>query len=164
MTEKTYGNCNLWQLGSLSNDDDGVNENSKKAIGLDWQNNNSARVSRFFVHFLSSLHDYLATRKCPISRFVEDLNARQRLSFSFPELRYSLLEFSCRKYCQHLTNYMTWKKRDKVWSREQRDCTFVSDVFVAVTGVVAQAHLPPPPPHQKKSVSRSLIGCHRRLF
>ena len=23
----------------------------QKAIGLDWQNNNSARASRFFVHF-----------------------------------------------------------------------------------------------------------------
>ena len=39
--------------GSLSNDDgdgDG-NENGKKPIGLDWQNNNFARASRFFVHF-----------------------------------------------------------------------------------------------------------------
>ena len=35
---------------SLSNDD--VNENDKKAIGLDGQNNNSARASRFLVHFL----------------------------------------------------------------------------------------------------------------
>ena len=35
---------------SLSNDD--VNENNKKAIGLDGQNNNSSRASRFLVHFL----------------------------------------------------------------------------------------------------------------
>ena len=27
------------------------NENVKVAIGLDWQNNNFARTSRFFVHF-----------------------------------------------------------------------------------------------------------------
>ena len=40
-------------IGSLSNDDGSRNENGKKAIGLDWQNNNSARVSRFFVHFLA---------------------------------------------------------------------------------------------------------------
>ena len=46
-------------LGSLSNDDgdgdgdgDG-NENGKKAIGLDWQNNNFARASLFFVHFFA---------------------------------------------------------------------------------------------------------------
>ena len=29
------------------------NENDKKAIGLDWQNNNFARASRFFVHFFA---------------------------------------------------------------------------------------------------------------
>ena len=29
---------------SLSNDDGNVNENSKKAIGLDWQNNDSTRA------------------------------------------------------------------------------------------------------------------------
>ena len=48
-------------LGSLSNDDgDGPTaaRTKKKVIGLDWQNNNFARVSHFFVHFLPSLHDY----------------------------------------------------------------------------------------------------------
>ena len=40
-------------LGSLSKDDGDVNENDKKAIGLDWQNNNFARASRFFVHFFA---------------------------------------------------------------------------------------------------------------
>ena len=39
--------------GSLSNDDGDVNENSKKAIGLDWQNNKFARASRFFVLFFA---------------------------------------------------------------------------------------------------------------
>ena len=42
-------------LGSLSNDDGDVIENGKKAKGLDWQNNNFARASRFS---LPSLHDY----------------------------------------------------------------------------------------------------------
>ena len=41
------------KLGSLSNDDGDVNENGKKIKGLDWQNNNSASVSRFFVHFFA---------------------------------------------------------------------------------------------------------------
>ena len=37
---------------TLSNDRDEGNENSKKAIGLDWRNNNFAHfLSRFFVHF-----------------------------------------------------------------------------------------------------------------
>ena len=39
-------------LRSLRNGDG--NENGKKAIGLDWQNNcNFARVSRFFAHFFA---------------------------------------------------------------------------------------------------------------
>ena len=38
---------------SLSNDDDDGNENGKKAIGLDKQNNNFARTSRLFVHFFA---------------------------------------------------------------------------------------------------------------
>ena len=39
-------------LGSLSNKDGDGNENGKKATGLDWQNNNFARASRFFGHFI----------------------------------------------------------------------------------------------------------------
>ena len=41
------------KLGSLNNDDGDVNENGKKIKGLDWQNNNSASASRFFVHFFA---------------------------------------------------------------------------------------------------------------
>ena len=37
----------------ISNVDGDGNENGKKAIGLDWQNNNFARASRFFVHLLA---------------------------------------------------------------------------------------------------------------
>ena len=37
------------RLGSLGNDEDDRNENGTKAIGLDKQNNNFARASRFFV-------------------------------------------------------------------------------------------------------------------
>ena len=39
-----------------------------------------------------------------ISRFVEDGSKRQQLSFSFPELWCSPLEFNSKKICQHLTN------------------------------------------------------------
>ena len=38
-------------IGSLSNVDANVNENGKKATGLDKQNNNFVHASRFFVHF-----------------------------------------------------------------------------------------------------------------
>ena len=50
MVEKVLDN-NKREL--LSNDDGDGNENGKKAIGLDRQNNNFARASRFFVHFLA---------------------------------------------------------------------------------------------------------------
>ena len=49
MQQKVRGFCRLSLIGSLSNGDS--KENSKKAIRLDWQNNNFARASRFFVHF-----------------------------------------------------------------------------------------------------------------
>ena len=39
-------------IGNLSNDDGDVKENGNNA-GLDWQNNNYARASRFFVHFFA---------------------------------------------------------------------------------------------------------------
>ena len=83
-----------WSLGSLSNDDHDVNENGKKAPGWYYQNTNFTRASRF----------------------VEDGNTRQQFSFSLTELWYSSLELNSEKLCQHLTNWTTWNKRDKVWS------------------------------------------------
>ena len=56
------------------------------------------------------------TWKCLFSRFVEDVNTIQRLSLSFPELRYSILEFNSGKNCQQLANWRRRNKRDKVWS------------------------------------------------
>ena len=45
-------------VASLRNDDDDGNENGKKEIGLDKQNNNFARASSFFLYIsLPSLHD-----------------------------------------------------------------------------------------------------------
>ena len=41
------------QSESLSNDDGDGNENGKKPVGLDWQNNNFARASRSFEHFFA---------------------------------------------------------------------------------------------------------------
>ena len=40
-------------IGTLRNVDANVNENGKKAIGLDKQNNNFTHASRFFVHFFA---------------------------------------------------------------------------------------------------------------
>ena len=39
-------------LGNLNNDDGEVDENGKKALGLDFHNN-FARASPFFVHFFA---------------------------------------------------------------------------------------------------------------
>ena len=55
------------------------------------------------------------TCKCRISRW-QDVNTRQRLSFSIRDLRYSPLEFNSRKIRQHLTNWTRRNKLDKVWS------------------------------------------------
>ena len=70
-------------VGSLSNDNGDVNENGKKSIGFNWQNNNLARASRFFVHLFAVTARQQREKN---SRFVEDVNTRQRLPFSFPEL------------------------------------------------------------------------------
>ena len=42
------------KIGSLRNDDDS-NENGTKEIGLDKENNNFARATRFFVHFFAAI-------------------------------------------------------------------------------------------------------------
>ena len=70
--------------------------------------------TRFF--FLCR-HFTTTTWKCLILRFSEDVNTRQRLSFSFLELWCSILEFNSRNICQHLTKWTRWNERDKVWSR-----------------------------------------------
>ena len=72
-------------------------------------------ITLFCTHFLCR-HCTTSTWNFLISHFVEDVNTRQRVSFSFPELWYSILEFNSRKNCQHLTNRTRWNKRDKVWS------------------------------------------------
>ena len=83
-------------LGGLSNDDDDGKQNGKKTIGLDWQNNNFASASRFFVHFFAVAAG-LRRESAKFHVLSKDLNTRQRLSFSFSELCYSCLEFNSRK-------------------------------------------------------------------
>ena len=48
-----YAGPGAWALGNLSYCNSDSDENGKKATGLDKQNNDFARVSRFFVHFIS---------------------------------------------------------------------------------------------------------------
>ena len=88
-------------LMSLSNDDGDGNENGKKA---------KQQLCTFITLFCTFLCRQCTTTtwKCLISRFVENMNTRQRL--------YSILEFNSRKNWQYLTNSTRWSKRDKVWS------------------------------------------------
>ena len=47
------------KIGGLGNNNSDVDENSKKAVGLNWQNNNPACASPYLAQFsLLSLHDY----------------------------------------------------------------------------------------------------------
>ena len=84
---------------SWSNDDgDGEgdrNENGKKAIALDKQDNNSARASCifFFGTFLWR-HCTTTTWKCLISRYVVDVNTTQRLFLLFHNFDTNILEFN----------------------------------------------------------------------
>ena len=75
-----------------------------------------AETTTLHVLIVNCRHCTTTTWKYLISLFVGDLNTRRRLSFCFPGLRYSLLEFNSRKNCQHLTNWTRWNKRDKGWS------------------------------------------------
>ena len=87
----------------LRDDHGDGNENGKRATELDQQNNNFARAFHVFCTLLCR-HFTTTMWKCLILHFLENLNTRQRLRFSFSDLRYSLLEFSSGKICQHLTN------------------------------------------------------------
>ena len=69
-----------------------------------------------FVHFFYR-RCTATTWKFLISRFVEDVNTRQRLSFSFPELWCVSFRIQLKKVCQHLTNETRWNKSNKVCGR-----------------------------------------------
>ena len=87
--------------GSFGND----NENGGKVIEELFSKTTTFYVNRAVLLIsLPSLNDYEATRRnFLILRFLEGVDTRQQLSFSFSELRYSALEFNSREIFQHLT-------------------------------------------------------------
>ena len=87
----------------------------QKRNRLHWQNNSARLFCTFLCRRCTSV-----TWICLISRFVEDVNTRRRLPFSFRELRYR--EFNSRKNSQRSTNWMRWNKRDKGWSSANSLC------------------------------------------
>ena len=74
------------------------------------------------------------TWKCLISRFVQDVNTRQRLSYSFSWTLIQSFRIHLQKNLPTFYELTRWNKRDKVWSGAN---SLFSDVFVAVAVVVA---------------------------
>ena len=89
-------------------------------------------ITLFCIHFLAVVAG--ATWKCLISRFVEDGNTRQQLSFCFPELWYCPVEFNSKK----LPTFVRIK-RDEISALkfEVARTHFLSDVLIAVAVLVA---------------------------
>ena len=85
-----------------------------------------------FCTFLSRRCTTTTTWKCLISRFVEDGNTGQQLSFSFLELWHSPSELNCQKIANICTNWTRWNKRDQVWGS-------TNSRFRSITVVVAWA-------------------------
>ena len=84
-------------IGSFSKDDSDGNRNGKKAIKQQLCSYMTFLCLFFFFFFFFCRHCTTTTWKCPISRFVEDVNTKERLSFYFPELPY---RFKSRKICE----------------------------------------------------------------
>ena len=100
ITYSDYSPSPLLLIWSLRSDDGDGNENGKKAKRFRLA---KQQLCTLFCTFLCR-RCTTTTWNCLISRFVEDGNRRQQLSFSFHELWYSPLEFNSTKICQHLTN------------------------------------------------------------
>ena len=74
-------------LGSLSKGAEAMATRTSNKLSLDWQNNKFAHGSRFFVHFFAVVGRLRHETARIFSRFGDDVDERQRSSFSFPELR-----------------------------------------------------------------------------
>ena len=123
-------------IGSLSNDDSDVNENGKKikAMALDWQNNNFASESHFFVHFFAVIA-WLRHENVKFHVFSR-MTWTKGNSFFFLFLNFysSLWEFNSRK------NANIWRIERSGISAinfEAGRHYFLSNAFVAVPVVVA---------------------------
>ena len=90
-----------------------------------------------------SRHCTITTWNCLISRFVEDVNTRQRLSFSFPELWNSLYNSTPEKFINIWRiervgiSAIKFEVARIHWESGGNQAYFLSDVFVAVAMVVA---------------------------
>ena len=119
-------------IGSSSNDDGNVNENSKKSSRLRLAKQWLCMCLTYFCTF------FCHRPRCKNANFtsVEDMNIRPWPSLSFPELRFSLLEFNSRKIVN------IWRtKQDEIsaiWF-EAVKLHYLSYIFIAVTIIVTYA-------------------------
>ena len=143
----SFHSCHALWLTSLSNETATSTRTGKK-IGLDWQNNNFARASRFL--YISSPSVYDNNMKVPNFTFCRG-REHEATTFSFSELWNSLLELNYKKIGQHLTNLTRWNKRDKLWGdpysplkwrfrcrRRRRRCCWSS--LLMVRGMGGKSH------------------------
>ena len=117
-------------LGSLSNDD-GAGRQRERYKSNRFRFLAKQQPCTYTTLFCTFLYRHCTTTtwKC----FVEDVDTRQRLSYSCSELRYSLLESTKR-------NAKIWRvKRDRISAIKLEAARLhdFSDVFVAVAVVVA---------------------------
>ena len=104
----------LVTIESLSNDNGDGSENGKKAVGLDRQNNNFARASRFLVHFFA-VTTRLYHVKVPNFTFCGGREHSRETFLFFSSISIQSFIINSRKICRHLTNWTRWNKLDNVW-------------------------------------------------
>ena len=120
-------------IGSWSNDDGDINENGKKAISVDWQNNSSARASHFFSTFFA----ITAQLRCENASYFHVLwkTWTQHNDFLFLFLNFDTV-----------FKNSTPEKIANIWSIERDGiCVikfeagwlyFLSDIFIAIAVIV----------------------------
>ena len=92
------------------------------------------QVHRAFLDIsLPSLHDY--GRQMPNLRFMKDVKIRQRFSFSFCELGYSLLELTAEKIAINIWQII--RVGIRAIKLETARIHFLGDVFVVAAVVSA---------------------------
>ena len=123
------------RAGSLSNDYGDGNENGDKAIGLNWQNNNFARASRFFVHFPAVVARL--QRETALSNFMFR-RGREHKTTTFFFFSWTLMQSFRIQFQKTFVNI--WRiKRDgmSVINSEALQIHLLSDVSLALAVVVA---------------------------
>ena len=117
---------------------------SKRAIGLERENKNSARFCTFLRH-----HCTTTTSKCRIQRFMENANRRRRIFRSLSKLECSRNEINFREIRLHFTLSANWNKRDKDWKKKP-PIQFKRDVLAAIAVVHAKTPHYHPPTENKR--------------